>query len=129
MARPFTPKNILRIRGSDKNHPARMKKREAEPENVKPLRDPPAHLSKHHRDAYSEIVMLSIPGVLGEADSIAVEQAASLLVKCRGLRDDPPTAAEQRLFFSYLGQFGMLPGDRAKISIAKPESPNRFDVD
>ena len=129
MARPFTPKNILRIRGSDKNHPGRMKKRENEPENIKPLRDPPAHLSKLTKAVYSEIVELSIPGVLGEADTLAVEQAASLLVKCRGFDDDPPTAAERRLLFSYLGQMGMLPADRAKLSIEKPKAPNRFDDD
>jgi len=128
MARPFTPKNILLIRGADKNHPARMKKRENEPENIKPLRNPPTHLSKHDKAAYKEIVGFSIPGVLGEADTLAVEQAASLLVKCRGL-GEPPTAAERRLLFSYLGQMGMLPADRAKISIPKPDKPNRFDDD
>ena len=129
MARPHLPKNILRIRGSDKNHPARMKKRENEPENIKPLRDPPAHLSKLNKAAYSEIVELSIPGVLGEADSLAVEQAASLLVKCRGLCDDQPTAAERRLLFSYFGQMGMLPADRAKLSIPKEKPKNKFDDD
>ena len=129
MGRSHVPKNILRIRGSDKNHPARMKVRENEPENIKPLRDPPAHLSKLNRAAYAEIVELSIPGVLGEADTLAVEQAASLLVKCRGLCAEPPTAAERRLLFSYLGQMGMLPVDRAKLSIEKPKAPNRFDDD
>lgn len=128
MPRPHTPKNLLRLRGSHKNHPARLKKRENEPENVKPLRDPPAHISKHDKAAYREIVELSIPGVLGEADSLAVEQAANLLVKCRGF-GEPPTATERRLLFSYLGQMGMLPADRAKISIPKPEKPNRFDDD
>lgn len=129
MARPHLPKNILILRGSDKNHPARMRKRDAEPENIKPLRNPSVHLSKQDKEAYEEIVKLSIPGVLGEADSLAVEQAANLLVKCRGLGDEPPTAAERRLLFSYLGQMGMLPGDRAKLSIEKPKPPNPFDVD
>ncbi len=80
MARPHKPLNVLRMNGTAKNHPARLKKRENEPENVKPLPDPPTHLSKHDKAAYKEIVELSIPGVLGEADTLAVEQAASLLV-------------------------------------------------
>ena len=107
--------------------PSRLKARENEPKNVKPLRRPPAFLSKAERAAYREIVRMTIPGVLGEADSIAVELAARLLVKCRG--DEPVMAVEQRLLFSYLGQMGMLPADRGKISIPQPKKKNRFDDD
>jgi len=37
-----------------------------------------------------------------------------------------PTVSEQQLFTKYLGQFGMLPCDRSKISIDKPKKPNPF---
>jgi len=67
--------------------------------------------------------------VLGEADSLAVEQAASLLVKCRGHDDEPPTAAERRLLFRELGQMGMLPADRAKLSSPVEKPKNKFDDD
>jgi hypothetical protein len=65
------------------------------------------------------------PGISG----IAIELAARLLVKCRGQGEEPATAVEQRLLFSYLGQMGMLPADRGKISIPQPKTKNRFDDD
>ncbi len=127
--RPPLPLNVLNLRSSGKKNPARLKARENEPENIKPLREPPRFLSRAEKAAYREIVGMTIPGVLGEADSLAVEETARLLVKCRGLGDEPAMAAERRLLFSYLGQMGMMPADRAKISIPKPKPKNRFDDD
>ena len=131
------PTNILKLRGADKNHPERMKKRENEPKNVNPLGNPPRHLLKSQKAAWREIVKYSIPGVLGQADRIAVEMAACLLVKCRGLElknNDSvlhiwASSAEQNLFFKYLAQFGMTPADRSKISLPGQGKKNSFEDD
>ena len=127
MPQPRVPTNILKMRGADKNHPERIKKRENEPRNINPVGAPSEHLSDIEKEFFKEIVDLSIEGVLGEADRISVEQAACLLVKCRGLGEDPVTAAEKGLFFKYLGQLGMLPADRSKISIPGKKKKNAFD--
>jgi len=143
MARPRTPTNILALKGAYKKDPQRLKERENEPENTKPIGEP-KHLTGLEIEFYNEIIDSTIDGVLGAADRIAVEQAAILLVSCRNLRtvekviteagEDkvvnipvPASPAEKNQLFKYLGQFGMLPADRSKISIAKPKKKNAFD--
>lgn len=133
MARPRTPTNILKLKGVDKQRPQRMKERgDSEPENTNPVGDPPDHLSEIEKSAFNEIVKLSINGVLGEADRLAIEQAAILLIKCRRqyIEDGavvPATSAEQGQFFKYLSQFGMTPADRSKINVPKQKAKNPFD--
>ncbi len=132
MARPRTPTNILKLKGVDKVNPGRLKERENEPENKNEIGNPPKHLGKLEKDAFKEIVELSIDGVLGEADRLAVEQAAILLTKCRNqYKIDgeivPASASEQNLFFKYLSQFGMSPADRSKISVPKKPEHNPFN--
>ncbi len=132
MPQPRVPTNILKMRGADKVHPGRLKERENEPENKNPIGDPPSNLNELQSAAFNEIVKLAIDGVLGEADRLAVEQAAMLLVKCRGQHEIDgeiinPSAQEQNQFFRYLNQFGMTPADRSKISITKKKEKNPFD--
>ena len=125
MARPRLPTSILNIRGSFDKHPER--KRENEPENTNEVGNPPTHLNKLEKAAFREIVKLSIEGVLGEADRLAVEMSACLLVKCRGQYELDgeiilASAAEQNQFFKYLSQFGMCPADRSKIQVPPPKN-------
>ena len=132
MARPRKPTNVLQLSGSVKKDPARFKERENEPENVNPIGEPIESMNQHEKDAWREVVKLSIPGVLGEADRLAVEMASRLLVKCRGLYEFegervPATIQEQTLFLRYLSQFGMTPADRSKINIPKAKPKNKFD--
>jgi len=130
--RPALPKNIHILKGTGKKHPDRMKARENEPENKSPVKPAPDYFSPVLVKLYNEIVGISIDGVLGEADSIAVEQAAILLSKLRGLHIEDgevvkATIPEHNQFFKYLSQFGMLPSDRSKIQIAPKKKVNRFD--
>lgn len=119
-----TPTNILKLRGSDKKHPERIKARENEPVNTQPIGDPPDWLSDPEKEAWQIIVDECIDGVLGKADRIAVACASQLLaVSVAGLA----AHQEKVLLHRYLGQFGMLPGDRSKISIAKKKPKNEFD--
>ena len=131
MGRPALPKNVHILKGTAKKDAARMRPRENEPENSSPLGKPSKYLNAKEKLFFKEIAELAIEGVLGQADRIAVEQAACLLAKCRGLHivDDnviPATSAEQNQLFKYLSQFGMTPADRAKLSITKPKS-NEYD--
>jgi hypothetical protein len=138
--RPALPKNVHKIKGTAKKHPERMRARENEPENTNPLGEPPKHLTRPERSAWDEISRQAIEGVLGEADRIAVELAACLLVKMRGQKIivDPKTGKRKKTrpgpqdhnqFFKYLSQFGMLPADRSKLSIPPKPEKNRFDDD
>ena len=136
--RPRKPTNVLLLSGAKKNHPERLKEREGEPVNKNPIGSPVKFLTKHEKAAWREIVKLSIDGVLGEADRLAVEHASRLLVKCRGLEtyeDDGKeikiwaSVQEQTLFLRYLSQLGMTPADRSKINIPGKKEKNPFDDD
>ena len=140
MARPAKPLNVHVLKGTGKSHPDRMRARENEPENINEIGAAPKTLNKIETAAFDEIVKTCIPGVLGEADRIAVEEAARLLIKCRGYSANigfkkadhievvPATQAERTLFAKYLGQFGMTPSERSKIRIEKPAPKNKFDA-
>ena len=127
MARPAKPLNVHILKGTGKKHPERMRERENEPENINPIGDAPETLSKIEQAAWHEIVNNAIPGVLGEADRLAVEETARLVVKCRGLGDEPAIGQERNLLNRYLGQMGMTPSERSKIRIDKPKPKNKFD--
>lgn len=139
MARPRTPTNILKLKGADKKNPARMKDRENEPVDPNPIGDPPEHLNKHEKAAWHEIISTTMPGVLVRSDRIALEMAACLLTKLRGQKRirnsrgkmviDRPGPADKTQFFRYLSHFGMMPADRARISIPKEPEKNPFDDD
>jgi len=132
MPQPRVPTKILKLRGADKKHPDRMKLRENEPVSTKPIGKPSKYLSSIEKKAFKEIANSAIDGVLYESDTLAVELAAQLMVKCRGLlvidnKTITASAAEQNLFFKYLGQFGMMPSERSKISIPKNNMPSAWD--
>ncbi len=126
MPRPRVPTNILELRGADKKHPDRMRERENEPVNNNPIGKPPDYLSSEERKFWRMIIHDCIDGVFGEADRIAVSLAARLLTKCAG---DTATGQEQMQLYRYLGQFGMTPSERSKISIPKGKPKNKFDDD
>jgi len=139
MGRPALPKNVHELKGTAKKDPKRMRERENEPENVNPLPEPSKFLSAKEKTAYWEIANAAIPGVLGEADYMAVEMAARLLVKLRGQKRvknsrgkmvvDKAGPQDHTQFFRYLGRFGMTPADRKNISLPKGDDKNPFDDD
>ena len=118
------PTNILKLSGAAKNHPERLKERENEPEEKTPISIAPDYLSDFEKECYVEIIGLTIDGVLTQCNSISVAMAAQLFAKCKL---GEAMQSDQGLFFKYLGQFGMLPAEKSKISIAKPKKKNRFD--
>lgn len=124
MARPKTPTRILDARGSFRKHPER--RRDGEPEVKNPLGAVPESLTSGEIACWNEIVSYSPVGVLTEADRLAVELAACLLAE---FRDDRAGFAAGKMgrLQSMLGQFGMNPSDRAKLSIEKPKDDNPYN--
>lgn len=120
------PKNILIMKGSHKKNPARMKARENEPENVNLLGAAPDSLNAKERVVWARISGEAIPGVLGQADRMAVELACKLFVK---IQENTATGVDYNQMIKLLSQFGMSPADRAKISIPKQKKKNPFDDD
>ncbi len=125
MARPRTPTKVLDARGAFKANPQR--KRDGEPEVHEPIGCAPDHLADDELAAWRQIISQAPMGVLTEADTIAVESAACLVAEFRRDKADFPAGKLGRLQ-SFLGQFGMTPSDRAKMSIEKPKDVNPFDT-
>ena len=122
MPRPRTPTRILDARGSFKQHPER--KRDGEPEVMTPLGSFPEQ-KKTPEECWNELANVAALGVLTGADRPSVEMAANLMAE---YRDDPIAMQTSRLTLlnRLLGQFGMTPSDRAKLSIPKVPGENPF---
>ena len=132
MSRPPYPRALRILRGTDKRHPERARKRGDELEDTAEIGKPSNHLNAAQKRIFKELVDSSIEGVLGRADTIAVELAACLLYRVRGLNKEdgvviPAKAAEQSLLSRYLSQFGMTPADRSKISIKPKKTKSVYD--
>lgn len=119
MARPRTPTNVLELRGAFKKNPDRAR---VDPPTEAGLGAPPSYLNKAECHIWKEIESRAPAGVLTRSDRLAVEQMCYLVYRIRTQPDDVKVA-ERNLLRSYLGQFGMTPADRAKISAA-PEKPS-----
>ncbi|MCP5016294.1 MAG: P27 family phage terminase small subunit [Ketobacter sp.] len=124
MGRPKIPTNILKLKGADKKDPARFIDRENEPENKNPVGDPPEHFTDAECEAWRTIVKESIDGVLGEADRQLVEMSARLMVS---IRSEDYYHNHWVLLNKCLGQMGMTPSERTKISVPKKKPKNKFD--
>jgi len=107
---------LLEMSGSAQKHPQR---RRAEPVTL-PFGQPPAHLSKELKAAWREIARAAPACVLTRSDRVAVELAARLLVR---IRTTDFSAAEATSLRSLLGQLGMTPADRSKVSAPNAGTP------
>lgn len=123
MARPRTPTKILDARGAFKKDPQR--RRDGEPEVREPIGPAPDYFAPDQLAAWNQIVGQAPLGVLTAADCLAVETASILVAEFRSNPADFQTGKLGRLQ-SFLGQFGMNPSDRAKLSIEKPKDVNPF---
>ena len=124
MGRPKTPTALLDARGAFKKHPER--KRNGEPQVRESIGLVPDWFSPEQVSAWQQITSSAPMGVLTGADSLAVEISAVLLAE---FRYDPAEFQAGKLgrLQSFLGQFGMTPADRAKLSIEKAPDVNPFD--
>lgn len=117
MPAPRKPAVLLEMSGSLEKHPQR---RRTEPVVAAPFGSPPAHLTKEHKAAWREIAKAAPAGVLTGADRVAVELAARMLVR---IRTTDFTAAEANGLRALLGQLGMTPADRSKVSVPNAGTP------
>ena len=124
MARPRTPTALLDARGAFKHDPQR--KRDGEPVVKTPIGAPPDDFSADERKHWRGLVDRAPMGVLTSADYYSVVMAAKLLAEFFGNYADFSHARMARLH-SLLGQFGMTPSERAKLSIPKAKEANPFD--
>ena len=125
MARPRKPTALHALNGSLEKNPQRFRDRTDEPKDSRPLGDPPMHLKPAEIVVWQEIERISPPGVLCHGDRLAVELTATLLAAFRALGLTLPEGKLRRLE-SMLGQLGLTPAARSKVT-AKPVSPsNRF---
>lgn len=119
MARPRKPTQLHVISGSAQKHPDRMREREDEPSIVGDLREQeaPDHLDKLHADLWNELRGHLHARVSSDEDAIAFEALVRLVMV---MRTGKAVAADYARLQAYLGEFGMTPASRSKVSQAKP---------
>ena len=123
MGAPKKPTQLKIVQGTDKRNKTRMNPDEPIPDRG--IGDAPAHLSKRRQAIWDEVVGISYPGVLGEADRIGLEMMARLIYTMR-FNDNEMTAAMFTQLSQLIGRFGMTPSDRTKIVVKKAKPKNEF---
>lgn len=119
------PTKLLELRGSFRKHPKR--RRPTEPQDARPLGDPPARLPKRALPFWAEIVDMVPADVLKRADPWCVELASCLMAKAIKTNKGV-TAAELNTLRSLLAAMGMTPVDRSKMSIQAERPKNVFTL-
>lgn len=125
MARPRKPTAVHMLTGAMEHNPARFADRANEPRITTPLGPPREGMEPEARAAWHEIERLA--PWLTQADRLAVEMAACLLVQFRvaGVRDMPPQNMSR--LETLLGRLGLTPSDRSKVAMpAAPARENPF---
>lgn len=116
MARPRTPTKILKLRGVESRNPGRLKAREGEPQETRPLGDPPDSLTDAERVVWGELAENAVPGVLGKADRHSMELLSRLMAKFRA---GDLSGGERGHLIALLRHLGFTPGDRSRINVPK----------
>ena len=125
--RPRKPTALHVISGSAAKHPDRMRERESEPVvEGDDLRDcpPPDHLDDALAAIWKEVAGLLHARVSSAPDLIALEALVRLV---HVMRSGEAVAADYARLQSYLGEFGMTPASRSKVSQGKaPDAKKGF---
>ena len=144
MPRPRTPTAVMKINGTAKKHPERMREREGEPEGSgADLRDicPPAHLPREMWAIWDELRTLVHAGSARENDTVALELLVRKVWQMRNsvsfqidpntketkiIPGAPFTASDQMVLRTLLNEFGMTPASRSKVSVGSGKKQSRF---
>ncbi|HKD60535.1 MAG TPA: hypothetical protein VKB47_08745 [Terracidiphilus sp.] len=124
------PTALLIASGAFAKNPARARDRENEPVPEGPLGDPPAAWVEgaannqrfvEYLKNWREIVAQAAFGVLTSSDRWAVEKACTLKYKIDRAEAGygKATSGDYNTLNKMLGQFGMTPADRSKVSGGK----------
>lgn len=97
---------------------------EHEPEIIEPLGGPPANWQEDAKELWCEVVEYAPDGVLTMADRFLVEITARLLAQIRAAPD--ANAAVVTQLRQCLGEMGMTPSARTRLSIAPTRETNPF---
>jgi P27 family predicted phage terminase small subunit len=153
MGRPKTPTNILKMRGSDKVNPGRMKGRENEPKPAKADAKPPTWLSTRGRKVFRELAKITTAmDVLTVVDHFALAMIADVyddyFIASEAIENHGATytitnrdgtelvkanpavtmkADAWRRVQSGLSKFGLDPSARAGLRVTTPQKKNRFE--
>ena len=111
------------LSGAMEKNPSRFRDRAAEPTDDRPLGPPPEFLEASQRAAWLEIERLA--PWLCHADRLAVEIASVLIAKFRLAGDMTPPAIFSRLEAA-LGQLGLTPASRSKVTMRQSGKDNPF---
>ena len=122
MARLRTPTAILKTRGSYQKHPERQ--RDNEPQPTGPIGKPPDRMPDEEKAIWYELADQVPPGVLTNADRMLFEVACGLLLLYQTQRAKNISGAKLSMLNTILGQFGLSPATRAKITISGQEKKN-----
>lgn len=117
------PTAVLKLKGSYKKDPQRMKDRQYEPIPKGEIAGPPKYLTADEKKCFKEIVKHSPAMVITSADHELVVLTARLKSK---FINDWLSASEMGHYLRCLSQLGMAPADRSKISLPveeKEENP------
>jgi phage terminase small subunit len=115
---------VLELKGAFKKNPNR--RREAEPEAVGELGDPPSDLNLEAVLVWKEIKPLIPAGVATASDAFAFEVFCTLAAQFRSDPKEFPASKLIRLETLW-GRFGLDPSQRAKLSVPKGPKKNEFD--
>jgi len=125
--RPRKPTELHVISGSAKTNPGRLENRANEPEaegdDLRAIA-PPVHLDERLASIWEEVAGILHARVASAPDLIALEA----LVRLVGvMRSGEAVAADYARLQAYLGEFGMTPASRSKVSQGKkPEAKKGF---
>lgn len=123
MGRPRTPTKVIEMRGAFRKNPNRKR---TDPQVKGPIGNAPKHLSAKEKKIWDEVVENAPVGVLTSADRIALEEMCSLIYERRYDLASMP-CSKRNLLRSYVGVFGMTPGDRSRVNVPGPKERNRFE--
>lgn len=124
MARPRKPTQLHVVSGSAKTNPGRLADREAEPETDGDLRGicAPDYLDDGLAAIWVEVAGTLHSRVASGPDMIALEALVRLVAK---MRTGEMSAADYARLQGYLGEFGMTPASRSKVSQGKKTESKR----
>ena len=124
MARIPQPREVAKLKGSDKLNPQRYTGEV--PKCSMPVGDAPEDMLEGAQAVWFEICTFAPSGVITGADRFMLEMASNLLAE---YRDDPVEFAVGKYghLISLLARFGLSPSDRNKLAMEPPKEANPFE--
>ncbi|MFC6644148.1 hypothetical protein ACFQBQ_00785 [Granulicella cerasi] len=120
MPRPRTPTSRLELTGALTHDAKRYAPRADEPTPAAPIGDAPEHLNDAQKAIWAELVSISLPDVLANADRFLLELTVRMMNR---LREDTASDSNLTTLRQCLAQLGMTPADRSRVSSNKQETP------